>query len=292
MNYIFVCAADENTNTASELKNAGMNGSSRNLTKCQATLGYWNDNLIFGDKSGKAFKDGEDDFVTASFWLQITLETPPRLWYFDLYHNILTNRREDYRTDLFTIRVSIEQEFCLGFLRLGSGVIANGNFGGEAVQNWYHRLRNYDTIELPYSVKDKMGLTIFFSHKLIFWMNDNIFLKGCTANSYRTAAGPSNFNTRIELNAITHPLKKRFILHFQTSVGYVDYYHLNGYLSPLFDNGLMWSALISGGYVGKLKIAVWYTNNQYGLGQPHFGISFTFGWNGSRLSDLGDVLFP
>ena len=129
-------------------------------------------------------------------------------------------------------------------------------------------------------------------YKPIIWKKDRVLINGFTALSHRTSVGPSNIRAGLELNIIDKQLWKSYILHFQSRIGYVDYYRSGKYLTPLFDKGFIWDFLFSIGRIESSNIAVWITSNQYGKDQPHFGISFTFGWNGKRLCDLHDITFP
>jgi len=292
----YTSAANDIPDSSDALRNSVSNNSLFDMSKYQISAGYWNDNFMAYQKLlNGIIKNGEDDFVTASLWLQIALENPEECWFLDIYYNILTNKLEHYRNDLLTVRLSIEKETSLGFVQAGSGIITSGNFGGSNLQNGYHRIFDIDRLSLPYIEKYETGLIAFFRYKPIIWRCENFSFKGFASNSFRTAAGPSNFRTGIELNAVTQPVRKSYIFHFQTQVGYSNYYSLGKYLSPLFENGFSWGMLLSGGYTGKFKIATWITGNQYGLKQPHFGVSFIFGWNGRRLSnlsDLSDFTFP
>lgn len=255
-------------------------------------MGYWNDNFILKNILGKKVTQGKDDYVTASFWLQVAHERSPGKWFLDIYHNILTNKQCKYRTDLLTLRLSIERDTVMGPVRFGTGFIANGNYGGEELQNRYHKLRNIDQIHIPYAPKSRSGITFFGSYKPQLWNRKNIKLKGYLLHSYHAVVGPSNVKTGIDVHTITHYHGWVSFLNIQAQFGYVDYYHKSEYLSPLFRNGFSWGMLVSGGFSNIGSIAIWMIHNQYGMNQPHFGISFAFRGNRSSMSDLSDISFP
>ena len=291
-NSVFVFAAEDNFTLRDTLRNKELSGSFEKLSKYQTSIGYWNDNFAFQDFLGKKMMQGKDDYVTASFWLQIALKNPKNWWFIDIYHNILTNKSGNYRTDLLTLRLSIEKEISTGSFQFGSGIITSGNFGGEAIQNEYHKLFNIEPVKLEYVRKNNIGLIAFLGYKQAIFDTEHIGINWYIANSYKARVGPSNVRTGFEFNAITHKKSKTSVLHLQIRAGYIDYYSLEKYLLPLFDKGFQWGALVSCGFINKFNVATWITSNQYGQKQPCYGISCTFGWNGSRMSNLSDITFP
>ena len=54
----------------------------------------------------------------------------------------------------------------------------------------------------------------------------------------------------------------------------------------------MWDIHVSARRFKSSNIAFWITSNQYGKDQPHFGIAYSFGWNGIRMFDVNDITFP
>ncbi|MCE5252143.1 hypothetical protein LLG96_18230 [bacterium] len=258
----------------------------------QTSVGYWNDNFIVPRLFGEKLNQGKDDFETASFWLQTAREKTGIWWFFDAYYNILTNKKGKYRTDLLTFRLSLEKEFSFGSLRLGTGIIASGNFGGETLQNGYHRISGTTHLSLPYAEKDRRGIIGLARYHHSLWRTNAMRFNGYVSNSLRTSVGPCNVRTGLEMHVVTRPLKRAYVLHVQAQAGYFHYYRTGRYMSPLFREGFMWGMLFSGGRAGKYNIGLWFTDNQYGLDQPHFGISMIIGWNRNRMSDLSDVTFP
>ena len=290
--YTIAYATDNILGSGETPESAGLKNSFSNTSKYQTSVAYWNDNILSPERINIKYLNGKDDYVTASFLLQIAFENHDNWWFLDFYHNILTNKHGKYRTDLLTCRLSIEKLISTGSVRFGAGIIANGNFGGKTIQNGYHKLVNINQVELPYVEKEETGFIALLRYEPVLWRSEHIRFKGYAANSYRSAAGPSKLSTGLILNVTKRPIRKTYVLYLQTGTGYINYYHSGKYISPLFDNGLIWGVLLSGGNTGKYCVAVWITGNQYGLEQPHYGISFSFGWNGSRMFDLSDITFP
>ncbi len=290
-NSVFASTEEYNLTSGDTLRNAALISSIDNISKYQTSVGYWNDNF-FQDLLGKKVMQGKDDYVTASFWLQVVLENTKKWWIIDIYHNVLTNKSRNYRTDLLTLRLSIEKQTSIGSFQFGSGIITRGNYGGKAIQNGYHKLFDIEPVKLEYERKNDYGLIAFLRYEPVLWRTEHIIINGYAANSYKASIGPSNVRAGFEFNVTNCHKSKSSILHFQIRSGYIDYYRQGKYLSSMFDNGFSYGILTSWGCINKFNIATWITSNQYGQKQPHYGISCTFGWNGSRMSDLSDITFP
>ncbi|MFC1551987.1 hypothetical protein ACFL6P_05405 [Candidatus Latescibacterota bacterium] len=258
----------------------------------QTSIGYWNDNLIFKEFFGQNVNQGNDDYITASFWLQVARVSSDNNWIVDVYHNTLTNKDQKIRTDLLSFRVSIEKETSFGIFQAGSGMISSGNFGGKDIQNAYHDMAGIDRVNLPYTDKRHSGFLAFIKYKPLIWEKDRVRIRGYSTLSHRTSIGPSNVRAGLDFNLVDKKLLKSYIIHIQSRIGYIDYYRTLKYLTPLFDKGYTWDFQCSLGSIDSSHIAFWITSNQYGKNQPHFGISYTFSWNGERLADLSDISFP
>jgi len=291
---ILLCFAFELTgeNTISNTSDSIENKSPGSFPDYQMSFAYWNDNYEYEKKLNDVMKIGKDDFVTASFWVQLAREEYNKWWFLDINLSVLTNRTANYRTDLLNVCLSQERLTSLGYVKFGSGIIASGKFGGDIIQNEYHKLRDIERIDLPYTGKNLLGLTGHAGYSLRFYLIKGISFGGYAANSLRYKAGPSNFNIGLQSDYLSKTYRKYFVYYLQTYAGYTHYYNLRRHLSPLFGSGLMWGGLISGGFHGNFNFALWMTINQYGKGQPHFGTTITFGWNGSKTPDLKDIFFP
>lgn len=257
---------------------------------CQVTLGYWNDNFIFEEVYGAKVQGNRDDFETASFWVQVADEHAGKWWFFDSNFSILTDKTGHYRTDVLAFRQSREFPVPSGTIQAGLGIAFNGDFGGCSIQNGYHEAFGYQKVNLPYSVKSRLGGIVLLRYKPVLLKLEHCRLGGYVSNYLRTAIIPSNSRAGLEFNAVQD--LRDVIVHFQSIAGYTGYYGGTKPLSSLFENGFTWGILVSGGIKGSCGAAAWYSNNQYGLRKYQFGISLIFGWNGSRMSDLNEVTFP
>lgn len=277
-----------------DLKSVGKrnNNKTHPFPHMQISISYWNDNFFFQRQIRNLIESGDDDFMTASFQLQVARWLNPDWWYGDIFFTILTNREEAYRTDLLAVRLIREWNQDPYSLRLGSGAIIQGKFGGKQLQNWYHDLYDYKTVDLQYSKIQNLGFMFYFRGrwemvKNTQWRNA-VFL----ANSYRSAAGPSHLRTGLVIDYYVPTQYSQLCFKMEGLIGYVTYYHLDSVLDQMFDQGLMWGGLTTVGWKKGLSLSVWMTKNQYGLQDPHFGLSVTFGWIGTSFWDLSDSMFP
>jgi len=260
--------------------------------KWTVTTGYWNDNFILDKIFNEEVQQGNDDHVTASFWLQSGFNFDDKWLFFDVFQNIITNKKDSTRTDLLTFRPSLVLTYPHAIFRIGLGFIATGNFAGENIQNSYHSTFGYDEVNLGYIEENNIGLVGLLKFKPIFYKNDKWLLDGFVINSVRTGVGPSNYRLGLEV-ALDQKLGKILPpVEIQGQVGFIDYYHLEDYLEPHFKEGISAGVLVSSKLFDNARFNCWLTTNQYGLHQPHFGISFTFGNNVDRIHDLSDVSFP
>jgi len=257
----------------------------------QITFGYWNDNLIF-EFLDKFMKDGNDNYVTASFWSQIDFEKINRWWMIDIYYNILTNKTDNYRFDLLALKLSVEKDTRRALLQAGTGIIARGNFGGSGLQTGFHEIFGFTKVELPYSGANRTGLMLSVKVEPYIRRGEYLTLSSYLSSSFRTAAAPSNY--RIGLNTICKLNKNNpnFSLEAQARAGYIRYYRRGDLLEPLFDRGVSYGIMFVANIFQTKHFAIWMTDNQYGRHQPHYGISFTFGSKQQRALRLSDITFP
>jgi hypothetical protein len=278
--------------TSNSVEEADRSAAFKDLKNYQVTFEYVNDNFITRRYFEPILNVGKDDNVTASFLLQVALETDVRWWMLNIYQTTITNKIQEYRTDLLSVYPSIEQRFRKGQLTLGTGLIASGNFGGEFIQSTYHRIAEITPVELDYTGDNKIGFLLLTGYEYRLYEGERS-IAGCfLRNSLKGGPGPSSLRTGIKLDLISRKLLNNCLLQLQINTGYLVTYGSDRFISPIFDSGNYQALLGSIGYADKFQMACWISLNQYGLHQTHFGITLTFGWNGSRLSDLRELLYP
>jgi hypothetical protein len=260
--------------------------------KWTITAGYWNDNFVLDKIFNQEVNQGNDDHVTASFWLQSGFKFDNKWLFFDVFQNIITNKKDSTRTDLLTFRPSLVLTYPHAIFRIGLGFIATGNFAGEAIQNGYHNTFGYEEVNLGYIGENNIGLVGLLKFKPIFYENEKWLLNGFLINSVRSGVGPSNYRLGLELSVEQRLGMGLHPLEIQGQVGFIDYYHLEDYLEPHFKEGICAGVLVSSKLFNSARFNCWITSNQYGLNQPHFGFSLTIGNYINRIHDLSDVSFP
>lgn len=276
---------------ANELKTEEI-GENRSDHKVSFSIAYWNDNFDYRREFGGFFKMGRDDFVTTSFLFRTEFGNSFQEESIDLFLNILTNWAQEERTDLLTLGYFRSIPFWIGDLNLGGGYVANGNFGGASMQNWYHKQQGFYILDLRYP--DSMGfgpfMTTGFKKEVTF---DNwVTLDASVINSLKHNAVPSNFRTGISLDIHKAINEDSFLFQFRLITGYTRYYKIRYQLNPIFGKGVYTGLLFGFGFSDYLLISLWTTNNQYGNRQPQYGVIFTFKPK-SKINDFFDsVLFP
>lgn len=244
----------------------------------QVLLGYWNDNFYF-DKEINRLLDAEvfsaeDDYVTSSFWLRFSFGESGKRWIIDQYLNILTLRQSNIRTDLYMLRMAKELNYWNGRLRIGGVLAASGNFGGEDIQNFYHRVQSIDELNLPYSSRKYIGLGVLFNYKRVLYSHKQYDISGSSSILYLTGEIPGSADIGASLNysAIEN------ILGISFYTGYGHYFDAGSIFTNFFDAGITWGVIANLKLFPNFQISTWLTGNQYGReNQNHFGLSFTFG---------------
>ncbi len=258
----------------------------------QVSFGYMNDNFITRRTFEPILNVGKDDNVTASFWLQIAWMKGPCWWSFNVYDNIITNKKEGYRTDLLSVYPSVQLKFDESQILLGLGLIARGNFGGGNIQSAYHNLADITPVNLPYVKDNSAGALLLTGYEYIIFAGKRFTLDGYIRNTIRGVSGPSTFRTGVKSDWFACQIYGNYSLQFQAISGYLTTYWKDEYIDPIFGSGGYQALLASVGYVDMLLVSTWISLNQFGLHQTHFGVTLTIGWNGLKLGDLEEVIYP
>lgn len=259
----------------------------------QFSAGYWNDNFLSVDVLRQFYlEDGDDDYVTASFWGQAAVKYKGRWWLLDSYLNILTNIDRNYRTDLLTIRLSTEERFEKSTLQYGAGMMYRGKFGGASIQNGYHNLFGYGAVDLPYLGNEIVGLTAYGKYdyrlKSARFYHFNAFGEG----GLRTGGNPSNLRggieTELRYGLSRIPLTIRGVIR----TGYTHFFSTSQVLNPMFDDGILLGGMLGFTLFERIQGGFWLIQNQYGQNEPHFGMAFSFSGDFARPTTFSEGIFP
>lgn len=259
-------------------------------TDTQVLVSYWNDNFILAEYLG-FIDEGADDFMTANFLVKVKYNRWKYPLAFNLYYNIITDKPENYRTDLLTFVPAIVRRTKIDRLEFGVGIAANGNLGGDNIQNGYHKISGDKKVVLPYLTKENIIFVSSIDYKRNFYDKSTFDLNGFFRSSLRTKVIPSKVSAGLDLSYTNMTLIKRLFYNIQIISGYAVYPG-NTLISRVFDNAFFYGYQVSCNYSDKVSGAFWFTFDQYGKNSPHFGVTFTFGSSIGRETSLISVLIP
>ena len=258
----------------------------------QIRFGYWNDNFLIDNVFGKSINKGRDDNVTAGFMLQASCINSRNLLFLDIFHSILANKSRNYRTDVIIARFLLKKNTKWGSYTIGPGILSNNNYGGETLQNGYHSLTGIRQVKLPYLKDNRTGITIFTNIKTNIFLDTSQKLKASISHSYRNVILPNVGKIGIEYSMKKTMKSRPGIFAYQIYAGYLNFYKSEKYFKSMFDDGIMTGFMISYGVAGKYQLSTYLTTNQYGLKQPHFGVSFVWNWLESMTFELSAISVP
>lgn len=257
------------------------------------SIGNWNDNFLFDKEINNLFDRNifqtDDDFITASFWFRISKQQKLSRWFLDSYLNMATNRQLNFRTDFLSLMLNYETQLELGLLRVGSGIIFSGNFGGSGIQNFYHNMASITELNLPYSNNNHFGLSIHSLIKPILFDKNKLQIKEVTSFSLFTDGGPSSIELGLESNYTA--IEDQLLFNFH--LGCKSYFTLNENFESFFGKGIVWGVFSNIRIAKEVQSSFWITGNQYGEGiRNHFGISFSFLTQNLIPITFEDVKYP
>lgn len=120
---------------------------------------------------------GNDDFLTVSYLVAVDWKE----WSGALVFNTVTSRRFDFRYDLLQGTVQRSMPYGAFVLHPQLGVIGKGAFGGDAIQNGFHRLRDLPEVHLPYrgsGLAAIVQLEADWPHESLLFEGDRLTLTG------------------------------------------------------------------------------------------------------------------
>lgn len=104
----------------------------------------------------EGYARAQDDHLTVSLGARLEGVGPGRAWELAADVHVTTERKLGHRADLALLRAS--RPWPVGGLRLhaGAGLAGVGNFGGELLQNGYHRLSSNAELDLAYPARSQV----------------------------------------------------------------------------------------------------------------------------------------
>ncbi len=255
------------------------------------SFGYANDNFLFGNEINSLVSSNifpsRDDFITTSFFLSWKAASSQGLFSSDLFFHLVTDRERNFRTDLMMIRSTVERMWGPVRYRTGIGMQVTGNLGGRRIQNFYHRIFGYRTVELLYRDNPAVGFLLPGRVEYIIDGLEGTEVTPFVAALYSSKEIPKYIRSGIAVNM------KISGIHFDVVAGYNHRYEIHAQYSSIFGSswyyGMLCDVRLSDDYSG----AVWITKDQYGaVNNLHFGMNFGWNINWSGSAKLRDVTFP
>ena len=258
----------------------------------QIILSYWNDNWPFQNQLADIITPGDDDHMTASWRLELATGDPAYLRAGELYYAIFTNRQENYRFDMLAWRYAHEFQREKWRYKLGGGFLIRGAMGWYWIQNNYHAARGYSPVDLPYLEKWRFG-GLFYGRAVRDILDlGKIHLQGYATTALRLGAGPTSIRSGLEAKhnwQLKHtPLRGQFL----GRLGYAHYLRPREVIEPHFRYGTVTGVYAGAVWKDRWGLALWFTENQYGLNDPHYGLTLIYRHNGLMLRGLHGVMFP
>jgi hypothetical protein len=254
----------------------------------QFSFSYWNDNFGYQKQLEGIVPLGDDDFMTASWRLEVGLGDD-KLWHsLELYYAIFTNRMENNRFDLVAGRYTREFRRGPWLFKIGGGLLLRGAW----LQNHFHTLQGYTEVDLPYISRKRAGGLLYAraAYDVLTYKNNTI--QAYTTTALRLGAGPTNLRVGVEwmrfFSTDNLPLRGSVTLR----LGYAHYLLPSAVMEPHFNHGPVAGIQVESVYQDRFGLALWFTENQYGLSDPHYGITVSYRNKGLRLPRFHSVMFP
>ena len=258
----------------------------------QLSLSYWNDNVFFQKQLASVRPMGDDDFMTASFRFQLAHAVNDHWVSLESYYAIFTDRVGNYRFDIFSLRRTVEIQSTFIKWKLGYGGVVRGDLGGDRIQNVYHHLRGYSRVALPQLDGYRFGFTGLIKASHPVDILPALQLEPYVSSVLRVGAGPTGVRAGVESTTPWVLPNLRAQGSLQLRLGYVNYLLAHTLIEPAFDQGvvfgIMWNTILDDHW----GLSLWYTENQYGLDDPHYGMTLHHRPDGVRFGGLGAVMFP
>lgn len=258
----------------------------------QFTFSYWNDNFAYQKQLSSLIPPGDDDFMTASWRLEIQVGDSTVRQGGEFYYAIFTNRDDMTRFDILAGRWFREFQQEQWKIKYGLGALLRGNFGGAKIQNAFHDWQGYERLELEYLPEDRVGLLVYgrIARDIAQWKLANLQMYSSTA--LRIGAGPSNFRLGLEYET-NQPFKEiplRWLM--MVRVGYAYYVQPNQIIEPYFSRGPVFGLLVGLQFADSYGAYLWITENQYGLSDPHYGLTLSYRSKSLISPKLHSIMFP
>jgi hypothetical protein len=210
----------------------------------------------------------------------------------ELYYAIFTNRAENHRFDMLAGRWFREMERNEWRYKLGLGGLVRGNLGGGEIQNNYHRVRGYSDVDLPYLDEWRFGVLFYgrISYELLKVGQSG--LHAYSTSALRLGAGPTNLRIGLEGEHSAAIPGLPVSVTLIARVGYAHYLSPREVIEAHFSQGMVLGVFAGFVFREQFALSTWITENQYGLHDPHYGLTLSYRIRDLILPRLDSVIFP
>ncbi len=258
----------------------------------QISFSYWNDNFAFQRQLSSVIPPGDDDYLTASFRLEGAWGSRKDWRGLELYYAIFTNRSEGHRFDMLAGRWFRERQMDTWRYKVGVGGLIRGPLGGGAIQDSYHRLRGYSEVDLPYLEEWRFGVLFYGRLARDLLKVGNTSLSAYTSSALRLGAGPTNLRVGMEAETSQKIPRLPVRVTLLGRVGYAHYLKPREVIEAHFSQGMVVGVYLGMVLQDKIALSTWVTENQYGLDDPHYGVTLSYRFAGLILPKLDSIMFP
>ncbi|MBO6573832.1 MAG: hypothetical protein JJ896_00325 [Rhodothermales bacterium] len=232
---------------------------------------YQNDSAPFGDRLGP-FRTGPDDYVTTGLWLRWQGGS----WVVDGSLNVLTNRRAGYRADVLKLSGAYVIRPAGFELSAGGGVALRGQFGGEAVQNRYHRWTGARELDLQYAQGGLVPLLTLAARTPVQKLRA---MRSAAYAEAEVTGGvvPGNVLAGGFVSCCRLFRSGGVSGELRADLAYVAWFGTDWVTAPLFERGWARSLNARVWWARRGSMGLLVSRNEHGTGLPQFGFRLTVG---------------
>ncbi len=265
---------------------------SQNEIPYSFSFGYANDDFLLEKEINALFDTrtfpANDDLVTASFFLSASAFRNENTISVNAFYHILTDRGNNFRTDLLAVCISVEQHTPHTRIRAGAGFDVVGNLGGSLVQNGYHRLFGHQTVTFDYRRGLGAGVLLSGRGEVLLINAENTELSPFLAALYSSNVEiPNNVQAGMAYHV------RSFGADWDLVVGYNHRFAVDARYASIFGASWYYGIMSNIAVTEAYSIAGWVTKNQFGVrSNMHFGLNVAWRSELVRSLRLSDITFP
>ncbi len=258
----------------------------------KVSVSYWNDNMFLQEFISDLIKPGIDDDLTAGWMFQYGSWNNAEITNIDLYYALITNKGENYRTDLLSLNYQSGRWSGYNYYIFGLGLTGQGNFGGSAIQTGYHNVTRISEINIPYCGGNNYGISISGHGQYAVWQGGGSTVSFNSSSMVSLGAGTSCLKAGLSL---VQPVKinwKKISSYFKIYGLGSGYFNSQRLLAPVFQDGISVGGLYSIRVFRQSELTLWMNYNQYGRQSPYYGFKYSWRQGHDRPDSFLSNIYP